>query len=151
MFTTMITNYRSEYKTRANAEMITGQVKIFKTTIGIPTKGIFKNIPHGYQIRSIKLFDTREDANLKRQYLVSRCGMDQRRIDIFGPRSFMTYEDWHTLTRAEDVIKEAKISDKLRQSRSKKVLGTKQPTEGQQRLKNKLAMEGVLMDSIAQV
>ncbi len=146
MFTTMITNYRSEYKTRANAEMITGQVKIFKTTIGIPTRGIFKNIPHGYQIRSIKLFDTREDANLKRQYLVSRCGMDQRRIDIFGPRSFMTYEDWHTLTRAEEVIKEAKLSDKLRQSRSKKVLGTKQPTQGQQRLKNKLAIEGITID-----
>jgi len=69
--------------------------------------------------------------------------MDQKRIDIFGPKSFMTYEDWHTLTRAEDVIKEAKISDKLRQSRSKKVLGTKQPTPGQQRLKNKLAIKDI--------
>lgn len=34
MFTTMVTNYRSEYKTRVNAEMIIGQVKIFQTTIG---------------------------------------------------------------------------------------------------------------------
>ena len=143
MFTTMIINYKSEYKTRANAEMITGQVKIFKITIGIPIKGIFKNIPHGYHIRSIKLFNTREDATSKREFLVSKCGMDQKRIDIFGPKSFMTYEDWHTLTRAEEVIKEAKLSDKVRQSKSKKLLATKYPTAGHQRLKNKLAIKGI--------
>ena len=53
MFTTMVTNYRSEYKTRANAEMITGQIKIFQTTIGIPINGKFKTIPHGHHVRSI--------------------------------------------------------------------------------------------------
>jgi hypothetical protein len=146
MFTTMITNYRSEYKTRANAEMITGQVKIFQTTIGIPIKGIFKTIPHGYHVRSIKLFDTREDATSKRAYLISKCGMDEQRVDIFGPRTFMTYEDWHTLTRAEDVIKEAKMSDKIRQSKSKKLLTQKDQTAGQYRLKEKLATEGLNVD-----
>jgi hypothetical protein len=48
--------------------------------------------------------------------------MDEQRIEIFGPRTFMTYEDWHTLTRVEDVSKEAKISDKLRQNKSKRLL-----------------------------
>jgi hypothetical protein len=146
MFTTMVTSYRSEYKTRANAEMITGQVKIFETNIGIPIKGIFKTIPHGYHIRSIKLFDSREDATEKREFLMSKCGMDEQRIDIFGPRTFMTYEDWHTLTRAEEKIKEAKLADQMRQSRSKRLLSNKNKTVGQARLSNKLGLEGANID-----
>ena len=115
--------------------MISGEVKIFHTTIGMATTGIFKAIPHGYHIRTIKLFDTREDATTKRSYLVSKCGMDEQRVDIFGPKTFMTYEDWHTLTRAEDIIKESKTNDKERQNRSKKLLAQTATTAGQERLK----------------
>lgn len=60
MFTPMVTNYRNEYKTIANPEMVTNQVKIFQTTIRMSIKGIFKTIPNRYHVRYIKLDDTRE-------------------------------------------------------------------------------------------
>jgi hypothetical protein len=61
----------------------------------------------------------------------------------------MTYEDWHVLTRAEEVIKDVKVKDKIRQNKSKRTLSNtikESATKGKTKLIEKIAQDHLNID-----
>lgn len=109
-----VLNILSKYSSKKsnssiNRSIINSTSHRYNITIGQPTQGIFNTKGYSHIYNKVEIFSTEENeqSNSARLNLNSACGTNQKIIEIFSEKTYLSIRGLKTFTRVDEHLKRA--------------------------------------------